>query len=64
MDDELAAERFRVTVELHEAGVDLMRQNLRRQNPDAEPAEIDRLLQAWLEERPPDAPGTLRTLTA
>lgn len=58
MQHDEAAERFRATVELHETGLALMRQNLRRSNPEAGPAEIDRLLRAWLEARPPDTPGT------
>ncbi len=43
-------------------GVDLMRQNLRRRHPEADDGEIERLLAAWLVERPGaehgDAAGT------
>lgn len=39
-------------LDLFEVGVSLMRQNLRRDNPDASEEEIDRRLQAWLHERP------------
>jgi Rv0078B-related antitoxin len=46
------AEKFRAALELHEAGVAVMRQNLRRRNPDASDAEIDELLSAWLRTRP------------
>jgi len=46
------AEAFRVTLDLFEAGVALMRQNLRRQDPSATEAEIDQRLVAWLHHRP------------
>ena len=45
-------ENVRIAFELHEAGVDMMRQNLRRRFPDAPEAEIDMRLRAWLHERP------------
>jgi hypothetical protein len=45
-------ERLRATLRLHDAGVALMRQNLRRARPDADESEIDRLLQEWLTSRP------------
>lgn len=55
------ADAFRSTLDLFETGVDLMRQNLRRRNPDADEHEIERLLQEWLLERPGaeagDCPG-------
>lgn len=37
---------------LFEDGVELMAANLRRRHPDAADAEIERLLDAWLAERP------------
>lgn len=40
------------TVELHETGVALMRQNLRRRFPEASEAEVERRLVAWLRTRP------------
>lgn len=43
---------FRATLELFETGVDLMRENLRRCHPEAAEEEIERLLDAWLLERP------------
>ncbi|HXW04050.1 MAG TPA: hypothetical protein VD833_02375 [Vicinamibacterales bacterium] len=45
-------EAFRSTLDLFQTGVDLMRQNLRRQHPEAGEEEIERLLRAWLLERP------------
>lgn len=52
MDDATAAERFRTTLALFEAGVAMMRQNLRREFPGAEEKEIDAKLAAWLQHRP------------
>ena len=43
--------------ELHEAGVALMRQNLRRRMPHASEEEIDVHLASWLRERPGAEPG-------
>lgn len=47
-----AAQGFRTALALFEAGVDLMRQNLKRAHPDADEGEVDRLLAAWLQHRP------------
>lgn len=41
-----------VALDLFETGVALMRQNLRRQFPDAGDQDIDRRLQDWLRHRP------------
>ena len=46
------AERLRIALDLHDAGVEMMRQNLRRRHPDVDENEIERLLVAWLHERP------------
>ena len=43
-----AAARLRATLELHQAGVDLMRQNLRRRHPEESEAQIAARLEAWL----------------
>lgn len=57
------ADAFRTTLDLFETGLDLMRQNLRRSHPDAHDEEIERLLHAWLLDRPGaesgDCPGRL-----
>jgi hypothetical protein len=54
-------DRFRVTLDLHEFGLRVKRQNLRRGNPDASEAEISALLRAWLDHPPGaesgDCPG-------
>jgi len=39
-------------LELHEVGVAVMRQNLRRRHPDATQSRIEQLLSAWLHTRP------------
>lgn len=44
--------RLRVALELHEAGTEMKRLQLRRENPGAEEAEIQRLLAAWMSHRP------------
>jgi hypothetical protein len=69
MDDPAAErirERLRVTFELFDAGVALMRQNLRRRHPDAPDAEIEERLTQWLHHRPGaefgDSPGVVRPL--
>lgn len=38
-------------------GIELMRQNLRRRHPSETDEEIDERLDAWLIDRPLDAPG-------
>ena len=52
---------FRATLDLCEAGVELMRQNLRRRHPGTADDNIERLLHEWLLERPGaesgDCPG-------
>lgn len=51
-EDARAAEKLRIAFELFEAGLALMRQNLRRRHPEESEAEIDARLSAWLRERP------------
>jgi hypothetical protein len=46
------AAKLRLALDLHAAGVALMRQNLRRRHPGAPDVEIERLLVAWLRTRP------------
>jgi Rv0078B-related antitoxin len=45
-------EAFRGTLDLFDTGLDLMRQNLRRNHPEAGDEEIERLLGVWLRDRP------------
>ena len=56
-DREFVAERLRTAFELHEAGVDMMRQTLRREHPDASDEDLERMVMLWLQERPGAAFG-------
>ena len=47
-----AAARLRAAVEMFETGVEMMRQNLRRNHPVLTDREIEDRLVAWLAERP------------
>lgn len=51
------AARLRQSLQMADDGIRMMRQNLRRRNPCASDAEIERLLTAWLQDRPADAWG-------
>jgi hypothetical protein len=55
------SDAFRTTLDLFATGVDLMRQNLRRQHPHANEDAIDHRLRQWLLDRPGaeygDSPG-------
>ena len=55
---------FQTTLDLFSMGVELMRQNLRRADPEASADDIDGRLQDWLQERPGaefgDCPGRRR----
>lgn len=46
------ADKLRAALELHEVGVALMRQNLRRRHPDEPDASLDERLTDWLRTRP------------
>jgi len=51
------SDAFRTTLDLFSTGLDLMRQNLRRDYPDADDDEIDQRLRQWLHQRPGAASG-------
>ena len=56
MDDTAAArerlaQKFRLTLSLHEDGIEMMRMNLRRRHPAESDAEIGARLRAWLRHR-------------
>ena len=48
------AERMRSALEMHELGVQLYRQRMRREHPSASQGDIDGLVRAWLTSSPPD----------
>jgi hypothetical protein len=50
-------ERLQLALELQQDGIEMKRQSLRRAHPRASRAEIERRLEAWLLDRPLDAPG-------
>jgi hypothetical protein len=56
-----ASSKLRAAFDLFEAGVEIMRQNLRRAYPNADDQEIDARLREWLHHRPGaefgDCPG-------
>jgi len=52
MSAELMRERLLLTFDLFDAGVDLMRQRLKRLYPNESAAEIEERITAWLHERP------------
>jgi Rv0078B-related antitoxin len=62
------ADTFRMTLDLFDTGLDLMRQNLRRSHPEAGVEEVERLLRGWLRDRPRaeagDCPGRLVDMPA
>jgi len=47
------AERMRSALEMHQFGVQLYRQRMRREHPKASSAEIDGLVRRWLTAPPP-----------
>lgn len=49
---ETPAQRLRIALDLHELGVEMMRQKLRREAPEATEDEIQARLVAWLQDRP------------
>jgi hypothetical protein len=53
---------LRIALDLFEAAEGIMRQNLRRENPDATDREIEAMLNAWMIDRPSmaDVPGFRR----
>lgn len=60
-DSETARDRLLAAFDLFEFGVEMMAATLRRRHPEASAEQIERLLDAWLQERPGaedgDAPG-------
>lgn len=49
---------MRVTLELHEFGVNLRTQRFRRENPEASESDVAFMVAGWLASRPFDAPNT------
>ena len=54
------AENFRIALEMHEFGIQIIRQRLRRENPGASEDEIEALFRQFLRDAPhelSDQPG-------
>lgn len=49
---DVIAARLALALEMHAVGEAMMRQKLRREHPDADEAEIEARIVAWLQERP------------
>ena len=52
VDQSVRVARLREALRMHDEGVALMRQNLRRRHADASDEAIEEMLLAWLRERP------------
>jgi hypothetical protein len=63
VDGTVEAARFQAALAMAETGVRLMRQRLRRDDPDVSELEIDAMLRGWLTGRSMDAPGRVRVLS-
>jgi Rv0078B-related antitoxin len=48
------AERMRSALDMHDLGVQLYRQRMRREHPDAGRGEIEGLVRTWLTAPPPE----------
>ena len=48
-------ENLLLTLDMFESGLSLMRERLRRENPELPEESIEEKLDAWLADRPPDA---------
>jgi hypothetical protein len=54
------ARRLLEADEMYRLGLDMLRTRYRREQPDADDDEIERLVRAWIADRPFDSPGTPR----
>lgn len=53
------AQKLLLALNLFEAGLTMMRENLLRRYPGISKAALERKLRFWLRDRPPDGPGRL-----
>lgn len=60
---ETARDRLRLAIEMHDVGLRMYRQRMRREHPDETDAQIAERVQRWLVDRPGarlgDGPGRL-----
>lgn len=52
---------MRLALDLHDLGVRMYAQRLRREQPDANEDTITEQVNQWLSDRPMDAPGLVKT---
>lgn len=50
-------QRILEACELHEIGLDALRQRFRRDHPELAPDRIEAMVRAWVSDRPYDSPG-------
>ena len=55
--DSPEAQRFRLALDMADAGIGLYRQRMRREHPDASDEEVEAEVQGWLMLRAGDFPG-------
>lgn len=55
--DSPEAQRFRLALDMADAGIQMYRQRMRREHPDAGPEEIEAEVQGWLMRRSGGYPG-------
>lgn len=55
--DSPEAQRFRLALDMAQAGIELYRQRMRREHPDADDEVIEAEVQGWLMRRPGDYAG-------
>jgi hypothetical protein len=54
--------QFAAVDQMHLEGLAIKREQLRRDNPQVDETQIQKLLVKWLHDRPLDAPGRIRPL--
>lgn len=56
-------QRILEACELHDIGLDLLRQRFRRDRPELGADRIEEMVRAWVGDRPYDSPGQPATLS-
>jgi hypothetical protein len=51
------ARRLLEAADMHEIGLELLRQRLRREHPEVGSGDIEEMVRAWVADRPYDSPG-------
>ena len=53
-----AGRRLLEASEMHDVGLEMLRQRFRRERPFASDPEVEAMVRAWLADRPYDSPGS------